>query len=186
MMMLAIAGTVGLLTTERFAKEENAKYEQVRAARAALQSKLARATDEEREIRGRLRDYQALRERGVVGEEHRLDWVEIIKAIRSERQLYDVKYSIEPRKPIDYPSLKPTSEVELMASRMRIEAALLHEGDLFNLLSDLERRMAPLVVLRSCEIERADVGQAMQAGPRLRGVCAIDLVTIRDSSEPKP
>ncbi|MEO7404729.1 MAG: hypothetical protein ABIU95_13755 [Burkholderiales bacterium] len=177
-------GVAALAATDRFADEARKAFEGARTERAGIQSRLSRATEDEREIRARLVDYQSLRDRGILGDERRLDWVEAIKSIKTERRLYDVKYSIEPRRPIDYPSFTQTPGVEVMMSRMRIETALLHEEDLLVLLADLKARMSPLVVVRSCGLTRVPgASVAGGAGPRLRGDCLVDLVTIRDSQE---
>lgn len=182
--VLIALGVAALAMTDRFADEARKAFEAARTERAGIQSRLSRATEDEREIRARLVDYQSLRDRGILGDERRLDWVEAIKTIKTERRLYDVKYSIEPRRPIDYPNLKQTPGVELLMSRMRIETALLHEEDLLLLLADLKARIAPLVVVRSCGLTRvAGASVAGGAGPRLRGDCLVDLVTIRDSQE---
>jgi hypothetical protein len=183
---LAGLGIVALVLTDQFATRADKQFENARAGKAAVQSRLARTTEEEREIRARLVDYQALRSRGVLGEERRLDWVEAIKRIKAERGLYDVKYSIEPRRPVDYPGLKQVPGVDVLMSRMKLDAALLHEGDLLNLIADLRKYVAPVVVVRACSIARADGGATpttAAAGPRLRADCTIDLVTIRDAKE---
>lgn len=177
-------GVAALLVTDGFADQVRREFDAARTARADVQSRLARATDDEREIRARMVDYQTLRSRGVLGDEHRLDWVEAIKTIKSERKLYDIRYSIEARRPVDYAGLKQAPGVELLMSRMRLEAALLHEADLFSLLADMKARLAPLLVVRSCEMNRVEgASLAGGAGPRLRAACVLDLVTIRDSKE---
>lgn len=177
-------GLAGLAVTDTFADRAKREYEAARIERAGVQSRLSRATDDEREIRARLVDYQTLRTRGVLGDEHRLDWVEAIKVIKSERKLYDMKYSIEPRRPVDYAGLKQVAGVDLLMSRMRLDIELLHEADLFNLLADMKERLAPIVVVRSCDLNRVDGrGLAGGAGPRLRANCTLDLVTIRDGKE---
>lgn len=161
---------------------DKARTEQQAAAREreSAQSKLARATDEEREIRERLVDYQRLLDRGLIGEERRLDWVDRIGEIRTARKLIELKYSIEPQRPADYPGIAGPGDVEVLASPMKLEMALLHEEDLFRFISDLKSALSSHVFVRSCSISRSErVGEAITV-PRLRAECTIDLVTIRD------
>jgi hypothetical protein len=162
---------------------EGARREQKAAAaeRESAQNKLARATDEEREIREKLVDYRKLRERGLIGEEQRLDWVERIGQIKAARRLFDVKYSIEPQRPADYPGIAGAGEVEFLVSPMKLDITLLHEEDLLRFIADLRTGLRSHVVVRSCTVQRLD-GAATERGiaPRLRGECTIDLVTIRD------
>jgi hypothetical protein len=66
---------------------------------------------------------------------------------------------------------------------MRLEMALLHEEDLFRFVGDLRSGLTALVVVRACNVERLPGGEAAKArslAPRLRAVCELDLVTIRD------
>lgn len=181
--MLAI-GVAALVATSHYADRAATEYGSARADRAAIQTRLAQATDEEREIQRRLLDYQQLRQRGVLGDERRLDWVETIRKIKAERGIYEIKYTIEPRRPVDYPGLKQEPGVELLMSRVKLEAAVLHEGDLVSLLNDIRARVAPIVVVRSCALQRTDRSRSLEgSGPRLRSECAIDFVTIRDAKE---
>ena len=139
-------GIGALAVTDGFAQKSRREFEAARAERVVVQTRLARATDDEREIRARLVDYQTLRTRGVLGDEHRLDWVEAIKTIKNERKLYDVRYSIDPRRPVDYAGFKPVPGVDLLMSRMKLDTALLHESDLFDLLADIRAAVNAIAI----------------------------------------
>jgi hypothetical protein len=150
---------------------QSARAEQAKAAadRAAAQNKLARATDEEREIRETLVHYQKLRNSGLIGQ------------IKAKRKLFDVKYAIDAQRPVDYPGIAGPGDVEFLASTMRLDLALLHEDDLFRFLDDLRGAVSSHVVVRSCTMQRLE-GPATERtlAPRLRAECTVDLVTIRD------
>ena len=180
-LVLVALGITALAVTDQMVKRADQELELAKSEKFALRTRMSRATDEEREIREKLVDYQRLRDHGIVGDENRLDWIETIQTIKSERKLFDVRYRIEPRRAVDYPGWKPGGEVEFMMSRMRLEALLLHEEDLVNLLGDLSSKLAPHVSIRSCRIDRTDQGKPLSAtGPRLRSECTLDLITIRD------
>jgi hypothetical protein len=171
----AVAITSELLNQTR-TEERNAATE-----RQSAQQKFARATDEEREIRETLVDYHKLLARGVIGEEQRLDWVDRIGEIKAARKLFDVKYSIDPQRPVDYPGIGGGGEVQFLASPMKIELSLLHEQDLFRFVGDLKNALSAHVVVRSCNIQRQERASVERGvAPKLRASCDIDLVTIRD------
>jgi hypothetical protein len=182
-LVVVLAGVATLYVAQRFLEDARTELEQARAERAAIQTKLRRATEEEREIRVSLVDYQRMRDRGILGDEHRLDWVEAVKTIRNERGISDLRYTIEPQRPLDYPGFKKVAGVDFLDSRMKIEGALLHEGDLFDILGDLRRRLAPYVIVRSCDLSRAAGARSDDYGPHLAADCMLDLVTVRDSAE---
>jgi hypothetical protein len=152
--------------------------------RRAAQDKLARATSEEREIREKLVDYKRLLERGIIGDEQRLDWVDTIGQIKAARRIHDIKYSIAPQKAYEVHGAGPTGgDVEFRVSELKLEMQLLHEEDMLGFLEDLQRQLKTHVMVRSCSVQRLDrPGGFERSGvtPRLRAECTVDLLTIRD------
>jgi hypothetical protein len=134
--------------------------------RQSAQDKLARATDEEREIRDRLVDYRKLLARGVIGDEQRLDWVERIGEIKTARKLFDVRYSIDAQRAVDYPGVAGGGDVEFLASSMKLDMSLLHEEDLFRCLVDRRGALGAHVVVRSCSLQRSTVPRPSAGSPR--------------------
>ncbi|HTO48002.1 MAG TPA: hypothetical protein VML91_10205 [Burkholderiales bacterium] len=178
---LIAGGVAAVVVTQQLLRKATGEQQSATAERQSAQEKLERATDEEREIRDRLVDYRKLLDRGVIGEERRLDWVDRIAEIKTARKLFDVRYSIEAQRPIDYPGLAGAGDVEFMTSPMRLDMSLLHEEDLFRFLDDLRRVLSAHVVVKSCSLQRAErVSTERALAPRLQASCDIDLVTIRD------
>jgi hypothetical protein len=146
--------------------------------RAEVQAKLASANEEEREIKASLQQYQALAARGLIGEEKRLDWVDAVTAIKNERRLFNIGYSIEPQKELAYPGFSAGGSVKFMVSRVKMKLQLLHEEDLLNFIDDLARRGKPYLSVRSCDVVREERGSGTALAPRLRADCVFDLITI--------
>jgi hypothetical protein len=180
---LVAAGGAAVALTSQWLTAARAEQQTARAQREAEQNALVRVKDEAREISERLVDYRRLVDRGVIGEERRLDWVDRIDAIKAARRLPEVKYTIGAQRAAQYPGIAGGGEVEFLASPMRLEMGLLHEEDLFRFVGDLRSSLTALVVVRSCNVERlagGDPAKARSLAPRLRAVCELDLVTIRD------
>ncbi|MBE0627198.1 MAG: hypothetical protein IH606_20560 [Burkholderiales bacterium] len=150
------------------------------AQRAEMQKRLASASEEEREIKASLQQFQALAARGMVGEEKRLDWIDTITAIKNERRLFNIRYSIEPQEELDYPGFSSGGRVKFLVSRVKIDLQLLHEEDLLNFISELTRRGKPYLSVRSCDVQREARagGSGAALAPRLRADCLFDLITI--------
>lgn len=178
---LVAGGVAAVILTQRLVQKADGEQKAAATERQSAQDKLSRATDEEREIRDRLVDYRKLVARGVIGDEQRLDWVDKIGEIKAARKLFDVKYSIDAQRPVDYPGIAGPGEVEVMASPMRLDMSLLHEEDLFRFLDDLRRALSAHVVVRTCSMQRSERPVSDRGlAPRLQASCDIDLVTIRD------
>jgi hypothetical protein len=186
--VLAGIGVATIVVAERALEERQAQRKAAVASRQAVQLKLARATDEEREIRETLADYRKLLDRGVIGDEQRLEWVEAIGRIKSARKLFEIKYSIQPQRTLSYPGITSSEDIEFLVSSMTLDLLLLHEGDLLVFLEDLQQELKGHVSLRSCTMERLDRSTTIERGvaPRLKANCVVDLITIRDKKFNRP
>lgn len=177
---LILAGAAAYFAARGYLQEARKLGAAASAQRTEVQAKLASATEEEREIKASLQQYQALAARGIVGEEKRLDWVDTVTAIKNERRLFDIGYSIEPQQELDYPGFGPGSSVKFMVSRAKMTMKLLHEEDLLNFIDDLARRGKSYLSVRSCDVQRESRGSdATALAPRLQADCEFDLITIR-------
>jgi len=144
------------------------------------QERLMRIADEEREVKEKLEVYTRLASLGILGEEKRIDWAEAISRIRKERELLDLRYRVERQKLLVSVPGKPAA-VDFYASTLKVQIALLHEGDLLRFLNDLRESGNAYYAVRRCRLDRA--GQLPASGgiaPRLRAECDIDLITILD------
>jgi hypothetical protein len=179
MAILAAIGIAAILVTEHYYILESKQREASLADRKAAQERVAKVAEEEREIRENLVHYRKLIERGIVGPERRLDWIDAITAIKNERRLFEIRYAIEPQRVLDYPGTASKGSARFMVSRMKLEMQLLHEGDLLNFLADLNAAGKAYVSVRGCDIQRAEPGAPGRTiSPRLRASCSIDLVTL--------
>jgi hypothetical protein len=150
------------------------------AERRQAAERLARLSEEEREVRQKLDVYRRLQALNILGEERRLEWADAITRIRSQRELLDLSYRVERQKVLLSAPGKP-GNVDLFASTMRVQLALLHEGDLVRFLADLRESGNAYYSVRRCALTRT--GQAATGTsitPRLRAECEIDLVTMID------
>jgi hypothetical protein len=153
-----------------------------RATRVAAQERVLRVSEEEREIRENLIDFERMREQGMLGDQNRLDWIEAISRIKNSRKLFEIKYRIEAQRPLEYAGVVPASGAEFVVSRMRLDMLLLHENDLLDFLSDLQATRRAYVSVRQCLVTRLDRAAAPSGTgvqPRLRADCQVDLVAVK-------
>ena len=178
--VLALAGAACYFAAENYLLLAQAQSTAAAGQRTEVQGRLARATEEEREIKENLQQYQALAARGIVGEENRLDWVDTITAIKNERRLFNVSYNLDAQQALDLPGFTRGGAVEFVFSRLKVEIQLLHEEDLLNFVDDLTKRSKAYLLARSCSVSRADRGAGgTTLAPRLLASCVFDLITIQ-------
>ena len=150
------------------------------AERQQATERLARISEEEREVIEKLDVYKRLKQLNILGEERRLEWADAITRIRTQRELLDLSYRVDRQRLLASVAGKPAN-VEFFASTMRVQLALLHEEDLLRFLADLRDSGNAYYAVRQCSLTRiAQPPAGVQIAPRLRGDCDIDLITIVD------
>jgi hypothetical protein len=177
-----VFGLVCLFLADSYRDSARKTQAGTRASRVVAQERVLRVSEEEREIRENLIDYERMREQGMMGDLNRLDWIEAISRIKNNRKLFEIKYNIEAQRQLEYAGVVPASGAEFVVSRMRLDMLLLHENDLLDFLSDLQAARRAYVSVRQCNVTRLDRGAASGGTgvqPRLRADCQVDLVSVR-------
>lgn len=180
-LMIAV-GAGCVVASNTFLAGEQRSLKATQAKVADLKNRLSKARDEELEIKQKIARFTELEARGILGEEERLNWVEQIRRIKTERKLYEIQYEISPQHPISQTMLPGTSgSFEFYASPMQLRMDLLHEEDLLNFLSDLGRAIHAHIRVDKCSVERQHKTEAdARTGPQLRAECALHLITARE------
>jgi hypothetical protein len=151
-----------------------------RGERAQARERLLRIAEEEKEVKDKLEVYRRLKSLHILGEEQRLEWADAMTRIRTSRELLDMRYTVDRQKPLASIPGKPAN-VDFFSSTMKVEIALLHEGDLLAFLRDLRDSGNAFYAIRRCEITRTGIAATgASIVPRLRAACEIDLITILD------
>jgi hypothetical protein len=141
-----------------------------------FEGKLKQVRAEENEIREKSALYSNLRARGIIGEEQRLDWVELIKGIKETRKLIDVQYEFSPQQTLERAAMPGFS---FRSSAMKLQMKLLHEGDLLNFINDVRRQAKAYVRVRSCTVTRTTrTGSSAGETALLNADCQLDWITI--------
>lgn len=110
--------------------------------------------EEEKLIRQYFPEFVGFDSAGIIGREHRLNWIEILRQISEEIQLPALSYEISSREEFtpEYPV--SLGVFRLFSSSMRLDLGLLHEGDLLQLLKGLDERAEGTYTVSECEISR--------------------------------
>jgi len=180
-LLLSALGVACLATSGYYLDEAKSAREASRLARVGAQERMAKVSEEEREIRENLVHFEQMRRYGMVGDQNRIDWIESIARIKNSRKLFEIRYNIEAQRSLDYPGVVATGAADFVVSRMRLSMLLLHEGDLLNFLADLQAAGKGHVSVRRCTVTRIERGvpSATALQPRLRAECQVDLVSVR-------
>jgi hypothetical protein len=157
-----------------FRKEGADKLERASVVRDTAFQRLRSVEQQQRDIATFQAPFLALQERGLVGSESRLAWIETIQSAQQYRRLPSASYEIEPQQMVSAPMR--LAGYQLRASRMQLHLGLLHELDLFHFMDDL--RTAGAYTTEDCRIKRVPVPAPTAAAPRLLADCTLVWVTL--------
>jgi len=184
LVVMTLVGIGSVWTTQQMAISSERDVREATAARNDIQSKLSRAREEEQELREKINRFQALKAKGFIGPEKRLDWIETIARIKTARRIFKLDYELAPQRPVDasmLPGGASAGGFELMASQMKLQMQLLHEGELLSFLAELRKSVEALIQVRSCSIERMPPSKIDRStNAQLRVDCTLEWITLRE------
>lgn len=183
LVLMALIGGGSLWSVLMLQKSGETNNKRALAARLEIQGKLARARDEEQELRDKIGRFQALRDRGYIGEEKRLDWVETIARIKKARRLSKLDYEFAPQRLADasiLPGGASAGGFEIVSSEMKLRLHLLHEGELLDFLAELRKAVQAIIQVRSCVIEPITDRAIRGNNAQLKADCTLEWVTLKE------
>ena len=176
--LLALAVTMILWShsvEERSRRELDAASAQFRQT----ESKLRQVRTEEQEIKEKSALFLGLMRSGILGEERRLDWTEMLRDIQRQLRLPRMSYEFAPQAPLEN---GVSGDYTFYTSPMKIHLQLVHENDLINFLDLVQRHAKALVLVRSCSVGRTSAQGSDAANSPLSADCALDWITVHGAS----
>jgi hypothetical protein len=123
--------------------------------------------------------FRTLFERGLLQGERRLDLVELMNSLRSRYQLAALDYEIAPQRPLQLAGGRGFTSIDVLASRVKLRARALHEGDLVGFLDELTQTPQGFYPVDKCTIRRIDAPPD-SVQPRIEGECTLEWITLRE------
>ncbi|HEX5125794.1 MAG TPA: hypothetical protein VFW00_03560 [Rhodocyclaceae bacterium] len=178
--VLVTAGSMLIALSHRELQTKRAEFEQASSTIHELRERYQRTASDEATIRATIGRFNGLLQQGLIGPENRLDWADELRAIRDTRRIPKIEFELVPQRVLS--PLDSRGEYTLTASQMKLQAGLLHEGDLLRLLADLRNTRGALVVPRSCDLEHATPSHDNDDSITLQAHCALDWITIQQNT----
>ena len=123
--------------------------------------------------------FRTLVERGLLQNERRLDLVELVNQLRARHQLFALDYDIAPQRVLELPGGRVFNSVDVLASRVKLRARALHEGDIFAFVSALSHTPQGFYPVDRCLLRRLDnPPDALQA--HVEADCTLEWITLRE------
>lgn len=179
-LILSIFSVLFLLRYEHAFQEDLLRL--LMANHAALENSKTRfikSGEEKISIEKNLPQYQKLFNQGAIGEEKRIEWMDALRSIHQANKLFNIKFMISEQSAysISNQGIEPFKPYH---SLMKIEWALLHEGDLLVLLDAMKQKSLAPFVARQCEITRQNNNINNSITANLQAKCELDWITVHE------
>ncbi len=128
--------------------------------------------------------YQQLINRGFIGEERRIEWVEALRKTHQQYKLFSIDYSIGQQELYKASFLPNVGSFTLHRSVMKLDFPMLHEGDILSLVDGLRSYQTTPFILRDCIMTRQNkVVSVKTLIPNVKAKCEVDWLTLREPSQ---
>ena len=125
--------------------------------------------------------FRTLLARGLLEREHRLDLVEKVNALRTRHQLFSLDYEIAPQRTLQLPGGRVFPSVDVLASRVKLRARSLHEGDVLGFIDELSRSPQGFYPVDQCTLRRMP-GAPDDLRAHVEADCTLEWITLRDKA----
>jgi hypothetical protein len=159
LVVLAIGGSAAFYSQKLASSAQNAR----RAAQQELsneRNKLNAARDDQMNMAEYTKEYSAIQQRGVIGDEQRLNLIEGLDNLRKQNRVLDFKYAIAPQQPYKPAPALDSGNFDLKYSNMKLQIDLLHEEQLINFFDSLRHDMKGWFILEKCTLDKAQGSDA--------------------------
>ncbi len=178
---LSAAIAAGLISfTYYFRDDQLVDFQKNKSQFQAISQRYLAVDQEEKNIREYYPDYSGLYADGVIGREHRLNWIEVLRNAGKEIKLPSVDYEISSQTEYDNAFPLTKGNYKVFVSSMSLNLKLLHEGDLLRLVEKLNQKAIGLFSIRECEMNRKNTVIKRSANTtNIDAKCIIDWYSIK-------
>jgi hypothetical protein len=147
-------------------------------------NRLAMARQDRDNLSDYSKEYDKLEANEIIGDDHRLDWMEGLEKLRRQNLVIDFRYHIAPQK--NYAPQPPLNSGDFVIhySEMKLQFDLLHEGQLLNFFNELNRKIKGHYQLDGCKLDRVAGNGDSDSGPgaraNIKAECSGGWITLKN------
>ena len=146
--------------------------------------------------------YDTLEKNKIIGDDHRLDWMDALEKLRNQNLAIDFRYNIAPQKIYAPQPAIDNGNFDIHYSETKLQFDLLHEGQLLNFFDALRSQTNGWYQLEGCTMQRTSMneetggttshstrlpedgsqvaGYATAAGPHIKAECSGGWITLKN------
>lgn len=130
--------------------------------------------------------FRTLVDRGLLQGESRLDLVETVNSLREKHHLFALDYEVAPQRPLPLSGGRVFTSVDVLASRVKLKARALHEGDLVAFIESLSETRQGFYPVDKCTLRRIENMDPNALQARVEADCTMEWITLKDKRAARP
>jgi hypothetical protein len=182
--LLAVAVVLALCAsgawyTHRLLEKGRAGLRSAEAQLAEARKRVQQSGEERDMIATYVGPYNALVQRGVVGEEQRLSWVDALREANNVTKLFGVQYEVGAQQPYPFLAEVQATGLSVQQSLMRLKFGVLYEDDVLAFFRALQAQNIGTFAVNQCALQRIDRSVLRPSNaPTLQADCELAWITI--------
>lgn len=157
-----------------------AEYHQQKQKFLAITQQYLVLAEDEKSINQYYPQFVDLYRQGIIGPEHRLNWIETLRLSSDRIKLFALNYHIYPQQRYVTDFSIELGHFLLYDSTMKLNISMLHEGDLLRLIDDLNKHAIGLFTITECKFMRPSSMLVQQRdGVNVKADCWLRWLNIR-------
>lgn len=140
--------------SQQYADHAQKDFRTAQSQMNEARNRLNTARQDQENLAAYSKEYSALEERKIIGDDHRLDWMEGLDKLRQQSRVVDFRYSIAPQKIYAPQPAIDSGNFDIHYSEMKLQFDLLHEGQLLNFMDALRNQIKGQYQLEGCSMTR--------------------------------
>lgn len=175
---LVLASIVLLVVAYSIKQEASQQHQQLITERDMLNSEVRELVKDKKLLADIGTQFEAIQLSGFYGDEDRLSWGEALKGVSQRLKLPNLKYSIAPQEQLEDVAVGHLPGLIVSQSVMKIEADLLHAGDLLTISEALSKESGTYRLL-GCELDKVEDISVMKIQKNVSLNCTLVWHTVK-------
>ena len=170
--ILTMVGIYCLAITDNLKQSNNEFFQ--------IQEKTRSAMDNQKILSTNLTPFINFSNSGYIGQANRLQWLETLQVIVDEQKIPQVRFTLSPTKNSgDSDSEFDRVDSNLFLTLMTLDMELMHEGDFFQLLTQMRKKSLGVFRVESCTLKEAEKNFSDKP-IKVTGNCRLSWLNYRD------
>lgn len=176
----ALLSAAALWTSNAYKSARETRLLQARSELSATRENYRQAVDAGDIMKTSQQQYRQLQQRGFVGDEPRLLWIESLRSTGHAHHLYSLQYNLHQRHALQLADFENAEHYQLYVSQMQLNLELAHEVDLIRYFADLDRDRPGVYQLRGCTLSTLFTnGDISLDKPNIKASCDMAWYTVK-------